>query len=166
MDHTQTLKHTQILKHTQKQSPALGMHKVAKMIHRMIAFENSENYNVTSGTRRCGMTRAVGIFSSACVYSAELLSWRRHPFFIRRPSVKSGFSETAAWIQTTFYGKLPIQHISRHFFLNFNFQIFTIFFPFSLTWDPMRAKISKRYSSSSFIWSKPNFMINSVVMRE
>ncbi len=49
------------------------------------------------------------------------------------PSVNSSFSETAAWVQTKFYGKLPIHHISRpffSFFKIFNFQIFTIFFRF------------------------------------
>ena len=51
------------------------------------------------------------IFSSACVYTAELLSWRRRP-----SSINSDFSETAAWIQTKFYMKLPIHHISRPFF--------------------------------------------------
>ncbi len=34
------------------------------------------------------------------------------------------------------------------FFLNFQFSNFYDFFSFSLTWDPMGAKISKRYSSS------------------
>ncbi len=49
---------------------------------------------------------------------------------VRLPSVKSGFSETAAWIQTKFYGKLPIQHISRPcfcFFKIFSFQFFLRF---------------------------------------
>ncbi len=37
-----------------------------------------------------------------------------HGAGVRRPSsVNSGFSETAAWIQTKFYGKLPIHYISR-----------------------------------------------------
>ncbi len=38
----------------------------------------------------------------------------------------------------------------------FQFSNFYDFFSFSLTWDPMRAKMSKRYSSSSFhpIWAK------------
>ena len=60
----------------------------------------------------------------------------RHPSV--RLSVNSSFSETAAWIQAKFYGKLPIHHISRQFFL-----FFQIFFSFLLTWDPMGAKISK-----------------------
>ncbi len=74
----------------------------------------------------------------------------------RRPSVNKGFSETATWIGTKFYGKLPIHNISRPFFILFFFSNFSIFkflpffFSFSLTWDPMGAKISKRYSSLSF----------------
>ena len=32
---------------------------------------------------------------------------------IRRQAVNSGFSETDAWIQAKFCGKLPIHHISR-----------------------------------------------------
>ncbi len=42
------------------------------------------------------------------------------------------------------------------FFQNFQFSNFYDFFSFSLTWDPMRAKISKRYSTSIFhpIWAK------------
>ncbi len=76
------------------------------------------------------------VFSSACIYSAELLSWRRRTASVFRPSVrKSGFSETAAWIQTKFYGKLPIHHISRPFFccfyfLNFQFSNRYDFFQF------------------------------------
>ena len=38
--------------------------------------------------------------------SAELLSWRRRPSSIVRPSVNSRFWETATWIQTKLYGKL------------------------------------------------------------
>ncbi len=48
-----------------------------------------------------------------------------------RPSVNSSFSETAAWIPTKFYGKLPIHHISRPFFCffqNFTFSNFYEFF--------------------------------------
>ncbi len=68
-----------------------------------------------------------------------------------RRSVNWGFWETAAWVQTNFNGKLPIHHISRPLFSrNFNYQICTILFKFSLTWDPMIAKISKGYFSHSF----------------
>ena len=48
-------------------------------------------------------------------------------------SISSGFSETDAWIQAKFCGKLPICHISRHFFSvfkSFDFQNFMIFFCF------------------------------------
>ena len=78
-----------------------------------------------------------------------------------RPSVNSGFREPAAQIQAKFCGQLPIHHISRHFFFqNLQFSNFyDFFFSFPLTWDPMRAKISKDYSSYIFhlIWA--NFMI-------
>ena len=97
------------------------------------------------------------VFSSACVYTAELLSWRSCLSSVSPSSVNLGFSETAAWIQAKFYGKLPMHHISRPFFLLSKFSSnFYDFFSFSLTWDPMGAKISKRYSSSSFhpIWAK------------
>ncbi len=95
------------------------------------------------------------IFSSAYVYTTELLSWRRRQSIIRLSSVSSGFSKTAAWIQTIFFMGNCLQ---VHFFLLFkilNFQIFTIFFSFSLPWDPMGAKISKCYSSHK---SLPNFL--------
>ena len=42
------------------------------------------------------------------------------------------------------------------FFQIFNFQIFYDFFSFSLTWDPMGAKISNA-SPPVFIWSEPNY---------
>ena len=50
---------------------------------------------------------------------------------------------------------LLIRHISRLFFFlllfsNFLIFKFTIFFLFSLTWDPMEVKISKCYFSHSF----------------
>ena len=82
---------------------------------------------------------------------------------VRRLFVISGFSEIAAWIQAKFCAQLPIHHIPRPFFLFFqNFQFLNV--TFSLTWDPMGEKISKRYSSYNFhlIWAK--FMINKVVM--
>ncbi len=45
----------------------------------------------------------------------------RHPSPTRPSSVKSDFSETAAWTQTKFYGKLPIHHISEPVFIFQNF---------------------------------------------
>ncbi len=44
------------------------------------------------------------VFSSAGVYTAELLPWRRRPSSGIHPSVKSSFSEPAAWIQAKFCG--------------------------------------------------------------
>ncbi len=60
----------------------------------------------------------------------------------RHPFVNSSFSETGAWIQAKFCGKLPILHIFRPFFFLFSkFFIFKLlrFFFFLLTWDPMGA---------------------------
>ncbi len=82
--------------------------------------------------------------------------------------VNSGFSETAAWIQGKFCGKLPIRHISRlYMFLFSKFLIFK-FLQFFFVFVNMRpydlgAKISKRYFSPSF---GPNFMTNMIVMGE
>ena len=45
-----------------------------------------------------------------------------------RPSVNSGFPETAAWTQANFYGKLHTHHITIYCRQNF--------FSFSLTLDP------------------------------
>ncbi len=75
---------------------------------------------------------------------------------VHHPSINSGFSETAAWIQTKFCGKVPIHHYRHHndnlqtiffsFFKILNFHIF--FFSFSLTWDPTIAyKHDKGYLS-------------------
>ena len=49
-----------------------------------------------------------------------------------RPSVNSGFSETVAWIQAKFCGKLPIRHISglSFFFLFSKVLNFYVFFFF------------------------------------
>ncbi len=106
----------------------------------------------------------------------EGLAWPRRPSFVRpsvrtsvKSSVNSGFSETAAWIQVKFYGRLPIYHISSLLFSFckiFSFHILTILFSFSLTWNNIGAKISKRYSSYTFIWSERNVLINKVVMGE
>ncbi len=64
-------------------------------------------------------------------------------------SVNSGFSETAAWIQIKFYGKLPIHHISRPLFFFFqNFKFSRIIFVFG----NMGTKIAKRYSSHEWIF--------------
>ncbi len=92
------------------------------------------------------------VFSSACVYTVVL-----HALSIVRasthPSVNSCFSDTVAWIQAKFYGKLvklPIHNISRTF-LSF-FQILQYVFV-------ILVKISKRYSSLSFRRISTNFTI-------
>ncbi len=54
---------------------------------------------------------------------------------------------------TPFCGKVAIHHISRAFisvFQNLGFLPLMIFFSFSLAWDPMGEKISKRYCSHSY----------------
>ncbi len=72
------------------------------------------------------------------------------------PSVNCGFSETAAWIQTKFMESYLSIISSDSFFLYSKFSYFTRFlFSFSLTWDPIEAKISKRYSYNfHLIWAK------------
>ncbi len=75
-----------------------------------------------------------------------------------RPSVNSGFSETAAWIQVIFcvWAAPCPPYLQTIFFCFQNSQFSKFFFSFSLTWDPMGATISKRYSSYNFhlIWAK------------
>ena len=103
------------------------------------------------------LTLQLGIFvSSACVYTAELQSWRRR---VRRPSVRpssvnSGFSKPLHGSRPYFVGSSLSTISPDHFvfFQNFQFLNFYIFFLFSSTWNPMGAKISKkkRYTSSSF----------------
>ncbi len=92
------------------------------------------------------------IFYLCFTFSPQLLSWSRRPSSVRL-SVKSGFSETTTRVQAKFYGKLLIRCISRplfssiFFFKIFTFQMLTIFYSFSLTWDPMGVKISIPKSS-------------------
>ena len=57
------------------------------------------------------------------------------------------------------------------FFLNFekkndkfySFSTFYEYFSFSLTWDPMEAKISKRYSSLKSLWNLVKLFLNFLV---
>ncbi len=53
-----------------------------------------------------------------------------------RPSINSGFSETATCTQAKFYGKLPNRHISRPFIFFFpqfsNFKFLRFYLSFSL----------------------------------
>ena len=80
--------------------------------------------------------------------SAELMESK----FVRRLSVASIISEPIVWISFKFLFLLCLGHIG---FLNFwkknDFWIFCKYFWFSLTWDPMRAKISKHYSLKSLL---------------
>ena len=72
------------------------------------------------------------------------------PSSVRPSSIKRVFSETVKGINAKSCGKVAIHHISRPFFpilKILDFLILTIFFLFSLTWNPMGVKISKRYSS-------------------
>ena len=71
-----------------------------------------------------------------------------------RRSINYAFPETTTWIQATFYGKLPVHHISNWWYL-FLFSIFLFskfyeFISFYLTWDPVGGKLSKCYSSHGF----------------
>ena len=54
-------------------------------------------------------------------------------------------TETIKRINANFGGQVAVHHISRPLF------------SFSLTWDPMGVKISKRYSSTVTILFQPNF---------
>ncbi len=93
------------------------------------------------------------IFSSACVYTVELLSSCGRPSSIRRSSVNRDFSETAAWVQAKCYGMLHqlfLQISFLSFFQILNFFYYFISLAFSLTWDPVGAKISKRNFSHSY----------------
>ncbi len=74
-----------------------------------------------------------------------------HAFLGRHLSVHSGFSAIAAQIQAKFCRKLPIRHIPRPFVFLFSkcsLLNFLRLFPFSLTCDPIGAKIAKHHSSS------------------
>ena len=67
---------------------------------------------------------------------------------ILHPSINLGFSETLAWIQVKFYGKILIRRISKPYSFFFSFlKIFNFRF---LLHDPMGAKMSKLYYSPSF----------------
>ena len=83
--------------------------------------------------------------------------WHRRPssvvHLLVHPYINSGFSETTSWIQANFYGKLPIHHISSLllFVSVFLFSnMYNFCFAFSLTLNPMGAKISKCYLSQGF----------------
>ncbi len=105
----------------------------------------------------------ITLFSSAWLYQQ---TWRRRPTSLR-PSINSGFSETAAWIQAKFYGKLHTRHISRQFFFFwqfFTFEILTIFFFVFVNMGQYGSKSFKRYFSHSLTRFQPSFMINMLVM--
>ncbi len=72
-------------------------------------------------------------------------SVRKHRFFGNR---------TAAWIKAKFYGKVPIHHISRSFFLFFFTFIFYEVFSFSLTWE---IKFQNTTSLTVSVRFLPNF---------
>ncbi len=88
------------------------------------------------------------IFSSACVYTGQLLSWHGCLLSIH-PSLNSSFSETAAWIQTKFYGKLLIHHISRPFYF---FHIFFRFHQHRTLWEPNLPPTSHSWIFLHFSW--------------
>ena len=95
------------------------------------------------------------VFSSTWL-SSELMPWRgrlssssvRKTCFLKR-------------LNANFCGKVAVHHISRSFFSFFkilDLWILTNFFSFSLTWDPMAVKISKRYSYSYDSFSTKLFL--------
>ncbi len=99
----------------------------------------------------------------------KCISLYNHPFLalldfvsratVRRPSINSGFSETSAWIQAKFCGKLYLSTISPDcffFFQNFSFLNFYDFFFFWLLLTI--GTISIRFH--------PNFMKIIIVMGE
>ncbi len=85
------------------------------------------------------------------------LHFRHLSFVVCLSSVNWSFSETAAWIQTKFYGRLPpyIQPfiiIIVFFSKFFNIQIFTIFFGFR--WHGTLREQKDYFYSVSPIWTK------------
>ena len=75
--------------------------------------------------------------------------------------------ETAAWILASFMESylctIPQNIFFSFFFQKFsNFVITFSFFPFSSTWDPMGAKISKHYFSHSFCPISTKFYVKYV----
>ena len=72
-----------------------------------------------------------------------LLSVVRRPSSVRVAII----SEPNARISFKFWLLLPLDHtLTLFYFFKKPFRIFYNFLSFSLTWDPMEAKISKRYS--------------------
>ncbi len=115
-------------------------------------------------------TRLLGLvlpFLALLHFSADLLSCCRR-LSSPRPSFTSGFSETNGWIQTKFYIKLPIRHISRPFCClcpKFSlFAIFFFFFSFSLTGTIWELKVQIATSPTVSVRFQSNLMINMLVM--
>ncbi len=69
--------------------------------------------------------------------------------YVVRPSMASIISEPIAWIPFKFWLLLPLDHMPDPCLIFFFFDFFLLIFSFSLAWDPMGAKISKRYSYKS-----------------
>ncbi len=80
------------------------------------------------------------------------LSWRTRPSSVVPPLTRVS-QKPLHGSRPNFVEKLPIRYISRPFFFfsqNFWFQIFTIFFSFSLTWEPKFQKVTSPTISSDF----------------
>ena len=90
--------------------------------------------------------------------SAEL----RESKFVRRPSVASIISESIAWISFKFSLWPPLGHMPRRFFLIMKKKMifFYEYFSFSLTYDPMVAKTSKRYPFLKSLLNLFNLFLN------
>ena len=99
-------------------------------------------------------------YFSHCIGTLALLDFVSRAIVVAQASsVRSLTQVSFSWIQAKIYRKLPIHHVSWHFFflnIHFSHKFSRLFFSFSLTWHPMGAKISKCYSFSSFhpIWAK------------
>ena len=92
-------------------------------------------------------------FSSAlCYCTAELLSSRRPPSSVRRPSVKPVFSEPVKHINAKFGGKVPFHHISRPYMCILDIQnlAFLIFYDFYYFFSSQIFMYTSRAVSTNF----------------
>ena len=98
---------------------------------------------------------------------AELMKSKfvRHPSSVR-PSVASIISEAIPWMSFKFLVVVSLGHMPRRFLNFWKKKIFYECFSFSLTWDPIGAKTSKRYSSLKSLLNpfKPFLNFFSVVL--
>ncbi len=87
-------------------------------------------------------------FSSACVYTTDLISWRGRPSVVLKPRFLRNRSMDSSHIL-----KPPIHFISRHSFFLFCLVFISVFEFLRFFWfvfANMGSKISKQYLSHSF----------------